>query len=202
MPLPAPPRNLEKELARKLAWAVISTLETDSALKYRVRAWAWRLAVKMVSAKTQFALTNPLPPPDNGTAGGGAAGVSKRESARKRNPVRPPLRGGDDAGTVGAGAIDVRRRGAGQNRWESRPPTACTGGECRRRSGLSCLRRPASADDGWRCWDAAQEAPAESLDSGRYADSPDYRERDLEEGGRELHPAKDPEVTSGGERVL
>jgi len=51
--------NTQKELARKLVWAVNSTLSTPAHEKQRVRAWGWRLAGKMLDAKRQPTLTNP-----------------------------------------------------------------------------------------------------------------------------------------------
>ncbi len=195
------PRNLEKELARKLAWAVLTTLEPPVHVRGRVRAWAWRLACKMVVAKAQFSLTNSPPPPDNGEAGGGADGVTRREAHLSGTPSARPLSEEVYAGFIGEGPDNVRGRSGGSTGSRVRSETACSNSGCRWWSGARCVRRPAGSDYRWR-WDEAPEAPTQGLNSGRHADSPDYRECYLEESGRELRPAKNPEVGDGVECVL
>ncbi len=198
---PTKPRDLEKELARKLNWAVTSTLTPHVSTKKRVRAWAWRLACKMVAAKTQFPVDAASSPPDNGMAGGGADGVTRREAHRRGAPSAHPLNGGvTDASSFSQSGDDVRVVRTGEERRQRHSPPTCPHSGCSRRSGARCVRRPAGSDYGWR-WPGgspgAPETPPEGSNDGRHADRPDDRECYLEKSGRELRPAADTEVTIG-----
>lgn len=172
---------IEKELARKLAWAVISTLAPPANLKYRVRAWAWRVACKMVSAKSQFRIDKSLPPPDNGMAGGGAAEVSYGGSLPMRILGRPPLDGGEYASPSSAGLDPVRSRRVGTDRRGSDPAATCSNRSCGRWSGSRCVRRPAGSDYrwGWHALTPSETSPPGS-NSRRHADGTYDRECYLE----------------------
>ncbi len=172
---------LEKELARKLAWAVISTLNPPANLKYRVRAWAWRLACKMVDSKQQFRVDNPSPPPDNGMAGGGVAGVSKGRSFPMRNPGHPAAQEGRHASVASTGSDDVRGGQSGELRGQTDRSEACPYSGCRWWSGARCVRRPAGSEYRWR-WDEAPETSETGPHGRRHADGFDYRECYLEKG--------------------
>jgi len=78
-----------KELARKLAWAVNSTLSPPDSIKRRVRLWSWRIACKMVNAKSQFSIDINSKTVHDGLAGGGADGVSDVAKRSNEEP-RPP----------------------------------------------------------------------------------------------------------------
>ena len=173
--------STEKELARKLAWAVITSLDVSDDLKKRVRVWAWRLACKMVAAKRQFGLTNPASPPDNGMAGGGADRVTRRESAPKRGPVRFEPRG-ENASTASESATDVRGRD-GRSTGRARDPQAprscgcgswgCWSGRLRRTASYFYRRR-------WR-WDA-QASSSACLDDRRHENGPYDCQRNIQKG--------------------
>jgi len=166
-----------KELSRKLAWAVITSLEvTEKPLKGRVRVWAYGLATKLVAAKTQFSLTTPLPPPDNGMAGGGADWVQTGE--RPSESVRPPL-WRSDASTSHTGSPAVRGRGASENGRIRHSASASCSRSCRWRSGARCVRRPAGSDYWWR-WPEASPAASPGSDGGRHENGTYNRECYLE----------------------
>ena len=156
--------SLEKELARKLAWAVNSTLSPPDVIKARVRLWSWRVACKMVNAKSQFRIDNSLKSDHDELAGGGADGVS--DVAKRPNEVpRPPAPlGGAHASTVGKSLGDVRT---------SRPPRRCLSAEpdCNggpwSRCRIGRFWGAASSDDrrGWSR-DEAPSAPKACTDGG------------------------------------
>ncbi len=194
---------IEKELARKLAWAVISTLAPPANLKYRVRVWAWRLACKMVAAKSQFRVDNPLPPPDNGMAGGGAARVSYRsQSAPSRSPGRPTPSGGGNASPDWESPEHVRHWSGGPRCGSYRVETASCDrcGTWWRRVG-SVRGSAGSSHDRGR-WIKAAPTSQARIDRRRYADGVDHRKRNLEESGRELCTPANTEVILGGQCVL
>jgi len=173
--------NLEKELARKLAWAVISTLAPSEHHRRRTRVWAWRVACKMVAIKSTLHIDKQLPPPDNGLAGGGVAGVTRRDAHLFGAPVTRPL-GGGDASTTSEGPDDVRSRSDCPESGGVRAEATCPHSGCSRRSGARCVRRPAGSDYRWR-WFPPAEASSESSDGRRHEDSPHDSECHLEKSG-------------------
>jgi len=182
-------RNLQKELARKLIWAVTSTLHPPETAKKRVRAWGWRLAGKMLDAKEQFTLPNTPSSRYHAMAGGGADG--RLEEGPSASPL---LKGGNDAVPSSTGrqsSLALRGALSPSCRW-FHPEAAC----CERRdcwwSGPGSLWRPTGIDD-WgrwsRWWSDPQETQATRIDRRRYADNADDRVRGLQKGCRELHIA-------------
>ena len=151
--------SLEKELARKLAWAVNSTFDTPEHVRRRTRVWSWRVACKMVAANAHLAIDNTRSPPDNGMAGGGVdRATQKTRSAPKMNPVRPQPRR-YDASAPNESHTDVRLGDSGTCSRGCCVAPSCESRSCGRRGGSRCVRRPAGSDDRWRCPNAAQ-APA------------------------------------------
>ena len=185
--------DLEKELARKLAWAVVSTMNPPENRKRQVRAWAWNYAVKIVASYRPFPIEKSTKVDYSGEAGGGAVVVKQsRESASSKSP-RPPIplsAGGSDARLTRPRGGDVRGRTSGRGSLKAHS------GEPRRSSGWpsrcwSCIvRGPASYNCRRRSSTGATPSTP-SADGRRYADCSDDRVRDLKESSRELHPATD-----------
>jgi len=139
-----------QELSRKLAWAVNTALDVqEAALRRRVATWAYRLATKLVAAKRQFSLTNELPPPDNGMAGGGGAAGSTGAKAPLRSPTPNPNRGAHASHTVESNPV-VRVGNSGQNGRRGDCASSRCGCSRGRRSGTCSVRRSASDNDWWR----------------------------------------------------
>jgi len=187
-----PPQHLQKELARKLIWAVNSTLGTPQYGKKRVRAWAWALAGKMLDAKRQISYEKKVEKSFSsrypGMAGGGAAAGSKPRPPR-------PLKREDQDGVSSTTSSQHGLALCGP------PSPSCRGfhqetSRCDRRdcwwSGPGGLWRPTGIDDwrGWvRWWSDATQTQATRIDRRRYADDVDDRVRSLQKGCRELHIA-------------
>ncbi len=91
-----------KELARKLAWAVNSTLSPPDSIKRRVRLWSWRVACKMVSAKSEFSIDINQDSVHHVLAGGGADGVSNDAKRSDEVPRPPTPKRSEDASVTGA----------------------------------------------------------------------------------------------------
>ncbi len=182
-------RNIQKELARKLVWAVNSTLATPEHAKKRVRAWGWRLAGKMLDAKQPSSLTNASSSRYPGMAGGGAAAALNGPSAS------PLVSGGRDA----VPSTPSRQPGAplrGETRPSCRwfhPETSRCGRSGCWWSGPGCFRGE-SVGGGWLrgFWrwvtDPTQTAQTR-IDRRRYADDVDDRLSSLKKGCGELHTA-------------
>ena len=181
--------NIQKELAKKLVWAVNSTLGTPENAKQRVRAWGWRLSGKMLDAKQPSALTSTRSSRYAGMAGGGVDEVSDASST---SPLSPGGRNidGISSATRSEPGTPVRGPNRPDCRWLHPAPARCSYSDCWW-SGVGSFRSPAGVDDGWGRWDWINSAPTpeESLDRRRYANSLDDSVRGLQKGCRELHIA-------------
>jgi hypothetical protein len=181
--------DLQKELARKLIWAVTSTLAPPAHTRKRIRAWGWRLAGKMLAAKEQFTLTNDPSSRHALLAGGGVDGVSTHAGAS--DPSTPLFEGESDGPTnypcgVRPAAV-CRKAGVCSTKAHSGAP-CCSRRDCWW-GGSGSLWRPTGCDDRWRRWFDAAETQAKSIDRRRYADGVDDSLSHLKKGCRELHTA-------------
>ena len=180
--------DLQKELARKLIWAVNSTFHTPASAKKRVRAWGWRLAGKMLDAKQPISLTSTPSSRYPRMAGGGADGVLKASSASSL------VSGGRDAvpsTPSSEPSTPVRGEDRPTCRWLYPAPAHCSRGDCWW-SGPRRFWRTTGCYDGWGRWDwinDPSETPETRVDRRRYADHADDCVRSLEKGCRELHLA-------------
>jgi len=162
----------ERELARKLAWAVNSTLSPPDSIKRRVRIWSWRVACKMVSAKSQFSIDISQKNVKTVLAGGGVAGVSNRAPARSdEEPRSPAPKESGDAGIVrtSTGLVWLECGHSGGSSGTCPAPGCRCSPWCRCRIGR--FRGSASSDDrGGR--DAAPAKAKACAYGGRHADGP------------------------------
>lgn len=134
----SPELLLIKELARKLAWAVRSTLATPRDANKRLRAWSWRLADRLVAAKKQFMPVDTILSARYAKRAGGGAVVGN-ESAVRRSNEEPTT-----ANTLPGGKIN----GFGTFSWITVAP------HCTERRGPCPRFRPKEARcDRSGCWD-------------------------------------------------
>ncbi len=195
-----PEADLIQELARKLSWAVSSSLKVSvGAPRTRLRVWAWRLATKMVAAKKQFTPTLTPPPPAD-TLGGRAEGSPRLSMRESRRPtLKPEMIDGTTVAPGGQLGLALRREdSAASGGIHSAPTGAGRSGRCWcrarglwRAAGHQFFERGRGT---W--WRFATPASSPGADQRRLEDCPYYRQCNLEESCRKLHPAANPEVTA------